>query len=206
MFIRDGIRNIEWMLYKRKRRKQLINSDFSIISSNCIGTFMYKDLGLPYLSPTINLSIGMNDFVKMAENLRWYMDQELIQAKTKEEYPVGLLGDVKIRFIHYKTFEKAAQKWGERKKRINWDSLFIAGTEKDGCTYETIRRFEQLPYKNKVIFTRVIYPEFPSAYYIKGFEEEKELGVITFFKEQFLKRRYLDDFDYVKFLNSSDVC
>lgn len=206
MFIRDVVRNLEWSAYKRIKQKRLKNNEFSIISSNCIGTFIYYDLELPYRSPTINLSIGMNDFVKMAENLRWYMEQEFIQAETNEVCPVGLLGDVKIRFIHYKTFEEAVWKWNERKKRINWDNLFIAGAEKDGCTYETIRRFEQLPYKNKVIFTRVRYPEFPSAYYIKGFEKEKELGVITFFKQQFLKRRYLDDFDYVKFLNCSDVC
>mgnify|MGYP001048881223 FL=1 len=206
MLLRDKIRDLEWAAYKQKRVKKLKNNDFSIISSNCIGMFMYKDMELPYLSPTINLSIPMNDFVKMAENLRWYMEQKITQAETKEDYPVGFLGDVEIRFIHYSTFEEAVWKWEERKKRINWDNLFIAGAERDGCTYETIRRFQQLPYKNKVIFTHVRYPEFPSAYYIKGFEEEKEVGVITFFKEQFFKRRYLDDFDYVKFLNGPDVC
>ena len=206
MLLRDKIRDLEWAAYKQKRVKKLKNNDFSIISSNCIGMFMYKDMELPYLSPTINLSIPMNDFVKMAENLRWYMEQKITQAETKEDYPVGFLGDVEIRFIHYSTFEEAVWKWEERKKRINWDNLFIAGAERDGCTYETIRRFQQLPYKNKVIFTHVRYPEFPSAYYIKGFEEEKEVGVITFFKEQFFKRQYLDDFDYVRFLNGSDVC
>ena len=76
------------------------------------------------------------------------------------------------------------------------------GTEKDGCTYETIRRFDRLPYKNKVIFTHVEYPEFPSACYIRGFEDRNELGVLTFPKKQLLKRRYLDDFDYVSFLNN----
>lgn len=206
MLLRDKIRDLEWAAYKQKRVKKLKNNDFSIISSNCIGMFMYKDMGLKYLSPTINLSIPMNDFVKMAGNLRWYMEQKITKAETKEDYPVGFLGDVEIRFIHYSTFEEAVWKWEERKKRINWDNLFIAGAERDGCTYGTIRCFQQLPYKNKVIFTHVRYPEFPSAYYIKGFEEEKEVGVITFFKEQFLKRRYLDDFDYVKFLNGPDVC
>lgn len=205
MLLRDKIRDLEWSAYKQKRKRKLKNNDFSIISSNCIGMFMYKDMGLKYLSPTINLSIPMNDFVKMAENLRWYMEQKITQAETKEHYPVGYLGDVEVRFIHYSTFEEAVWKWEERKKRINWDNLFIAGAERDGCTYGTIRRFQQLPYKNKVIFTHVRYPEFSSAYYIKGFEEEKEVGVITFFKEQFLKRRYLDDFDYVKFLNGPDV-
>lgn len=200
------MRELEWHVYREKKRKALKNKNFSIISSNCSGTFIYYDLKLPYASPTVNLSIGMNDFVRMVKNLEWYMAQKLVEIKNKKEYPVGMLGDIEIHFIHYHTFEEAAGKWEERKKRINWNNLFIIGTDKDGCTYETIRDFEQLPFKNKVIFTHVKYPELPSAYCIKGFEGEKELGCITDFKNQSQKRRYLDDFDYVKFLNGEDVC
>lgn len=206
MWVERVIKELEWRVYKKTKRKKLKNKSFSIISSNCSGTFIYYDMKLRYTSPTVNLSIGMNDFVKMVKNLEWYMGQKLVEIKNKKEYPVGVLGDVEIHFIHYHTFEEAAGKWEERKKRINWNNLFIIGTDKDGCTYETIKSFEQLPYKNKVIFTHVKYPEFSSAYYIKGFEEEKELGVITNFQEQFFRRRYLDDFNYVKFLNGEDVC
>ena len=84
------------------------------------------------------------------------------------------------------------------------DNLFLVATEKDNCSYETIRRFDQLPYEHKVIFTHTEYPEFASACYIKGFEEKEELGVLTFYKNQLLKRRYLDDFDYVTFLNKTE--
>lgn len=207
MWAKRVIRELEWQAYKWGKRKRLKNKNFSIISSNCSGTYMYYDLELPYTSPTINLSIGMNDFVRMVQNLEWYMERSLIEAENRREgYPVGILSDVEIHFIHYDTFEKAERKWEERKKRINWDNLFIIGTDKDGCTYETLRSFEQLPYKNKVIFTHVRYPEFPSAYCIKGFEEEKELGDITCFQDRFFKRQYLDDFDYVGFLNGEDVC
>ncbi len=162
---------------------------------------MYYDLGLQYLTPTVNLSIEMNDFVKMAGNLKWYMEQEMAELKEQNQCPIGILGDIKIYFIHYSSFEEAVFKWEERKKRINWDNLFLVGSEKDGCTYETIREFEKLPYKNKVIFTHVEYPEISSAYCIKGFEDKKELGTITSYKKQRLKRRYLDEFDYVKFVN-----
>lgn len=197
-------REKEWKRYKMKKYKRLKNKNFSIISSNCCGMFMYYDMGLPYLSPTINLSIEMNDFVKMVENLRWYMEQELIELKDEtSEYPVGMLGDITIYFVHYQTFAEGAEKWEERKKRINWNNLFVVGSERDGCTYETIKHFDKLPYKNKVIFTHINYPEFKSAYYIKGFEEKSELGFITFYKKQTLKRRYLDDFNYVGFLNGS---
>ena len=162
---------------------------------------MYRDLGLKYLTPTANLAIPMDDFVKMAGDLKWYMQQELIEIKNGGECPAGLLGDVRINFVHYKTFEEGKAKWEERTKRINWENLFIVGTERDGCNYETIRRFEELPYHNKVIFTKQDYPEFSSAHYISGFEKQTELGVLAGYKKQFWKRRYLDDFDYVAFLN-----
>lgn len=192
----------ERKLYCRRKKNRLKNKDFSIIASNCNGTFMYYDMRIRYLTPTVNLVIEMNDFVKLAENLEAYMEKEIVKLESDVPYPTGMLDDIKIMFMHYPTFEEGVEKWNERKKRINWENLFIVGTEKDGCTYETIQRFDRLPYENKVIFTHIEYPEFSSAYYIEGFEERDEIGVLTNYKEQFWKRRYLDDFDYVNFLNS----
>lgn len=199
----DIIKDFEWMLFKKRRIRKLANPDFTIIASNCVGTFIYYDLGIPFLSPTINLTIGMNDFVRFAENLREYMEEEIVEIKGEKDCPAGMLGDIRINFVHYDTFEEGVRKWQERKKRINWDNLFFIGSERGECTYETIRRFDQLPYDNKVILTHVRYPEFSSAYCIKGFEENEELGMILNYKKRFLKRRYLDDFDYVTFLNSA---
>lgn len=196
------LREAEWRHYKKRRKSRLKNTDFTIIASNCNGSFMYYDCGLRYLTPTVNLAMTMDDFVKMAERLPWYMEQSIVQAEETQGCPAGILGgDVRIEFVHYPTFEEGVRKWEERKKRINWENLFLVGTEKDGCTKETIRRFERLPYPNKVLFTRREYPEYPSTYYIRGFEDRQELGVLTFYKKQLRKRRYLDDFDYVAFLN-----
>ncbi len=197
----EVLKNREWILFKKRRRKKLDNLDFSIIASNCVGTIMYHDLGMPFLSPTINLAMGMQDFVRFAENLKWYMEKEIVELKDEQEWPAGMLGDIKINFVHYETFEEGVLKWEERKKRINWDNLFLIGSERDGCTYETIQRFDKLPFENKVILTHVRYPEIPSAYCIEGFEEKEELGMVLNYKKQILKRRYLDDFDYVTFLN-----
>ena len=103
---------------------------------------------------------------------------------------------------HYKTPEEALEKWETRKRRIDPDNLYIIGCEKDGCTYETIQRFDKLPYKNKAILTKQEYPEFNSAWYLPGFEDCEALGTVTNFKDQFSKRRYMDDFDYITFLNN----
>ena len=51
------------------------------------------------------------------------------------------------------------------------------------------------------MITHIPYPEIKSSYYIRGFENENGVGVLLYFKKQFLIRRYLDDFDYVSFLN-----
>ncbi len=196
------LQRIEWYLYKKLKRRKLKNITPTIIASNCNGEYWYYDMGLRFLSPTINLSFDMNDYVKMLENLKWYMEQ-MIQPYQDDrfDYPTGMLGDIEIRFNHYKSFEEAVQKWEERKKRIDWDNLFILGIDGDGCTYESIKRFDALPYKNKVIFTHVPYPEIKSAYYIPGFEKNEGVGVLLYFKKQFFVRRYLDDFDYISFLN-----
>lgn len=196
------LQRIEWRLYKERKRRRLKNLSPTIISSNCNGEFIYYDMKLKFMSPTINLSFDMNDYVKMLENLQWYMNQPiLLYDDPRFSYPTGMLGDIEIRFNHYKTFEEAVNKWEERKRRIDWNNLFILGIDGDNCTYESIRRFNALPYKHKVIFTHKEYPEFESAYYIKGFEQETGVGVLLGFKQQFLVRRYLDDFDYISFLN-----
>ena len=197
---------VEWRLYKEFKRRKLKNTTPTIISSNCNGEFWYYDMKLKFLSPTINLSFDMNEYVKMLENLRWYMEQPILPYEDNRfEFPTGKLADIEIRFNHYNTFDEAVAKWEERKKRIDWDNLFILGIDGDNCSYKTMQRFDQLPYKNKVIFTHIPYPEIESSYYIPGFENEEGVGVLLDFKKQFLVRRYLDDFDYVTFLNGKGI-
>ena len=138
--IPERVKWAEQRLYNIRRKKRLKNRDFTIIASNCNGSFMYHDMGLRYLTPTVNLAIGMDDFVKMAENLKQYMEQEIVEVKGENGCPVGLLGDIRINFVHYDTFEEGRKKWEERKKRIHWENLFIIGTEKDGCSYEVEKK------------------------------------------------------------------
>jgi uncharacterized protein (DUF1919 family) len=130
------------------------------------------------------------------------MEQPLVPYEDPRfDFPCSLLGDVEIRFNHYKTFEEAQQCWNRRKERINWDNLFLMGIDGDDCTYESLRRFDALPYPNKVILTHKPYPEFSSAHYIPGFEDCNGVYRITDFKKGFRIRRHMDHFDYISFLN-----
>lgn len=200
------ISRIEWRIYKELKRLRLKNRQPTIIASNCIGTFIYYDMKLRFNSPTINLSFDMNDYVRFLEDLPWYLEQEIVPCEDERfDYPCGMVGNVEIRFNHYKSFKEAADKWNERKQRIDWDNLFIIGIDGDDCTYESLRRFNDLPYPNKVVFTHKPYPEFSSAYYLPGFEDMGGIGRTTDFMDQFLIRRYMDQFDYISFLNGKGL-
>lgn len=199
------LQRAEWRLYKEIKRLRLKNRQPTIIASNCIGTFMYYDMKLQFRSPTIILSFDMNDYVCFLEDLYGYLDKPLVQiCDPKFDYPCGILGDVEIRFNHYKTFEEASDKWEKRKSRIDPNNLFIVAIDGDNCTYDTMKRFDALPYDNKVIFTHKPYPEFSSAFYLPGFESQDGIGRATDFKETFFVRRYMDSFDYVSFLNGKN--
>lgn len=204
--IKNLFRRAEWRIYKEIKRMRLKNRNATVISSNCNGEFIYYDMRLRFMSPTINLSFEMNDYVKMLEALPYYLSLELIpNTDERYDFPTGMLGDIEILFNHYKTFEEAKEKWDERKKRIDPDNIFVLGTERDGCTYETLKRFDALPYKNKVIFTHIPYPEISSAFCISGFENDSEVGILLYFRDGFFIRRYLDEFDYVSFLDGKPI-
>ena len=203
---------LEHRIYLENKRKKLKNNDPSIIAYNCNGGIIYHDLGLQFLSPTINM--GFDDpknYIKMASNLKYYMNEAELVETTDEEltYPVANLGDIKILFAHYHSFDEAKAAWKKRKSRINWDNLFFIMSDQHSekknpikCTYEDIAAFDELPYPNKVFFSCKDYPEFKSVYWLKEFENSETVGVLSDYKPGFLKRRYLDDFDYVKFLNT----
>lgn len=202
MNVMDSLRFLERKHYNSERKARLINTKFTIIASNCVGTMIYQDMGLPVCSPTINLTIPMNDFVRFAEKLEWYLKQTLCRIEESGVFcPVGALDDVKIYFTHYDTWERAARKWRLHSRRVDLNRLFFIGCEKDGCTYETLERFERLPLRNRVILTKKAYPEFSSAFPIRGLDGQGEMGDLTAFRKGFWLRRYMDDFDYIEFLN-----
>lgn len=184
-------------------RKKLKNSEFSIISSNCCGGVIYHELGCMFLSPTIDLWFEPFEFLRFVESLEEYISLELVEERSTEyEYPVGLLGDVHVYFMHYESFALAKKKWDERKKRINWENLYIIMTEWEDSSNDLYERFEKLPYENKVLFTAAEHKEYPSTYCLP--EAKKEGGGlidILKYKSLLSGKRYLDDFDFVAFLN-----
>ena len=201
MSIKKFVRRAERRIYLDIKRKKLKNKNPTVFSSNCNGAMILHDMQCRYNSPFVNLFIGAEDFLKFLKSPEDYLNTEPVEISSDMPFPVGRVKDITVYFMHYKSFDEARLKWVERSKRVDMDNLFIMMTDKNGCKENHIAEFDKLPYKNKVIFTHIPYPKYKSAYYIKGFENEKECGILSDDKPGFFKRRWLDDFDYVKFFN-----
>lgn len=190
----------------KRQREQLRNKEFTIFSSTCNGGVLYSDLKIRFDSPTINIWMMPDDFLEMIENLEYYMSCPLIEEREKEvDYPVGVLGNkVHIFFQHYRTFEEALTKWELRKSRIHWDNLYFMMTDRNDCTEEQIKRFDSLPYQNKIIFTSESYPQYRSAVYCEEFSAQGQVGVLTEYRNMKGERLYDRYVDFVKWFNGEE--
>lgn len=64
----EFLHSLEKKLKSAIFRCRLKNHQFTIISNNCWGTFIYKKFGLPYQSPFVNLLIFAPDYIDLLEN------------------------------------------------------------------------------------------------------------------------------------------
>ena len=172
-------------------RKRLLQTDFTIISNNCWGGVISQYLGVRYNSPTVGLVIFPEDYLNFCADLKRYLDIELIFIELKDskmadrfqsqlhscaDFPVGVLGDIEIYFMHYKSEQEAYEKWNRRKERINWDKMLFKLSERDGTTEDQLMAFAKLPY-NKIIFTQEKYRDIDSAVYTPGLEQADKIGI-----------------------------
>lgn len=141
----------EKILAKIEDAKKLYDvQNISYISQNCIGGVIYHDMGQKFLTPTINLYFMANDFIKFVENLNYYMNLDLVMEEGTEVV-TGILGDIRLYFLHYHTNEEAFEKWNERKTRINYEKIFVIQTDRDGFGEEEFKRFKALKYPKALI-------------------------------------------------------
>ena len=180
----------------------MTNLSPTLVCSNCTGGFLYHWLGLRFRSPFINLYMTNEDFLTALEH--W---DEFLKADIKEvtdsgyDYPVGKsIEGTRIHFVHYDSFNSAVAKWNERRTRMDSGNMGIMLTNWDGDV-SILERFDRLPFLHKVAFVDKPYPQFRSAFCLKGFDKVK--GVKNIYATQHLSgKRYIDQFDYVSFINS----
>ncbi|MBR4857553.1 MAG: DUF1919 domain-containing protein [Clostridia bacterium] len=175
---------IEKFFYETRRffvKKSIKNKDFSIISNNCWAGRAYQYLDMPYLSPTAGLYFFAPDYIKFVSDLRRYLDTPLrfispeeskyyeeIKKRNQIDKPIGILDDVEIVFLHYKTKEEAEEKWNRRKERVNFDNIIIKFSRMDLCSDKEIDDFCNLEFENKFVFNTRKQPLYSSEIYWKG--------------------------------------
>ncbi len=127
----------------------------TIFSNNCWGGITYNRLGLEFESPFINMYVKDKYYLKFLKKPQKYINETLECVGLKyaplvdKYYPLCMCADVELRFNHYDDFESANNIWEKRKKRINWDNVFVMMMTEDR---NVAKEFCELPYKKKICF------------------------------------------------------
>lgn len=186
-----------------KKKKSLQNTDFTLLCNNCTGGVLLHDFGVKFNTPTINVSIRPDSFLRFCKNLPYYLSLEVEEAKTEYSYPVGRLDDVEIHFMHASDFAAGKAEWDKRKGRVNLKNLFVVLVAyEDQMTYEEMCDAAQIPYR-KILFVNQPHPELPYAHYLPGFEEKAGLGHI-WQPKGLSGRKYYDEFDFAAWFNQGE--
>ena len=207
-FSKQKIESIKYRLYLMRLRQRLKNENFSIICNNCIAGVLYHNLGKRFDSPTINLFITGNDYLAFVKDLKYYCACDIDEiSDASVNYPIGVLVPmdknhipIKIHFQHYDSFKIAKQKWQERCARIHWDNLHFIWVFYDNVyPLELAKEFDLLPI-HKIILTHRNIEGINHQFALPFYEREYKTALV-FEKSKDTGRLYLDDWDYVSFLN-----
>lgn len=199
-------------LYSKHLRRKLKNHDFSLITNNCVGGVICHNLNMPFRSPTVNLWMTSNEFLRFVNDLPYYLNCPVEEIHEEGiSYPIGLLrrGEetVRLYFMHYDSFAQAVEKWSARAKRVDFNHLYIildypahsSSPEQQAQIKET---FDTLPYLHKVMLTKPDGVHGQGIVNMEVYNKDYTPGLILTRKGDYSVKRYLDDFDYVSFLNS----
>ncbi|MDD6729155.1 MAG: DUF1919 domain-containing protein [Eubacteriales bacterium] len=199
-------------------QKKLTNHDFTLLTPNCMGGLIYHRLGEKFNSPTINISMPTHDFMAFINDLDYYLSNDIYETDNAGyPYPIGVIygdsehDDVRVNFVHYKTFEQGKEKWNKRKTRVNKDNLYIiicdlddiyeADYDKAGfINDEDISLFEQAECNNKIMLTRDKNRKQSYAHYIEPMYNKPY--PLTYMNRDILGLNGFEKhFDFVSFLN-----
>lgn len=173
--IRDRIRRDLQNHKIKKIRSAAELEDITILSQNCIGGVFYHDMGLQFSSPTVNLFFGADDFVKFILNLDHYLDSEF-KWRWEEEYPVGILDDIEIHFMHYLTCKDAEEAWNRRRSRIRKDRILVLSTDREGFDSAVYKKWQMIPYEKLLFTAQEEFEKDPDSVYFAGYAEQGYVG------------------------------
>lgn len=65
------------------------------------------------------------------------------------------LGDLKMFLVHYSSVEQCREEWNRRRERVNRENMFFVMNDRNYCTEEEIKAFDELPYNNKWSYVKI---------------------------------------------------
>lgn len=210
VFIRRKMRKF----FSGKEIAKLYNNDFVIISNNCFGSQAYQTLKLPYSSPFVGMFLFGPCYLKLLQNFDFYLEQDLVfitKSVYKDKlqaYPIALLHDVELHFLHYESQEEVLDKWYRRLERLKMQmnnvDLFFQISDQDLVDRDIIKAFHKLDFKNKLSF---------AAFNIDGLTNEQHVNVYKSYNKHKLstpngKKLFEISFlyiDFVKWINTKTI-
>ena len=192
------------------------NKDFTLIARDCVGGVLYHQFKLKFQSPTINLFFEPEDFNVFCLNLKEYLEGKIIEmTDTGLDYPVGVIlpkknaqvhKPVKVHFMHYSSFKEALKAWNRRKRRINWDNIYVLSTmcyPKETATINSglISDWNKISYP-KVMLVNQKYG-FDDEFVINKPKECDEYAWLLYSPDKSNpEKRVFNEFDFIYFLNN----
>ena len=211
--IKEAINNNPIVISRRKKlQKKLSNTKVSLLVPDCLGGILFHDLGMRFLSPTVNLMMLQTDFLRFVLNLEQYLNGTFEFFESKEyAFPCARLKpndinarDVVVYFTHYRNEQDALTKWNERKARIDLDNIYIVIEERDGITKSDLQKLADLNVRGIVAFTCNDYKDIPYSVYLSKYHKDGEVGNVLKKNHISGKREYEKYFDFVKWFNESN--
>lgn len=149
-------------------RKRLLNEcNITIISNNCCDMLVYDALGIWPRSPFVGSGISQEDFLRIAQNLDYYLEQKLefkgfayrgLSLDPQAIYPVGKLGDITIYFRHCSDWLTAESLWKSQIKKINKEAIYwIFSDFQEVLKYSILKKFSQLKINKCIFLTKSMY-------------------------------------------------
>ena len=142
-----------------------------------------------------------SDYLTFILNLDHYLKLEIMPYKSSENCPAGIIGDIPINFVHYKTFEEGVSAWEKRKKRINYSALyFVLFDTVDGeISEKDIVEFGNIKCANKIVLSKNYYPQYDYVLTIPLKEGDRNKHYMN--RNCIGRRRFEPAFDYVQWIN-----
>jgi len=149
------------------------DKSFTIFSNDCYGGEIYRIMQMPYNTPFVGLMLMGPCYLKFLSEPHKYLKSTFtfIEESKYDEinklrnlkgmYPIGLLNDIEVHFLHYETEQDAIEKWQRRATRINWNNLKIKfSIDKDYSDINSLNIFSKLNFRDKVSFSNNQYKDY----------------------------------------------